>query len=118
MEEKTITKKEEIEKIIEEKIKGKKMIFTDYYHFGIAKRDISHEEVKNIFKGYNKIFAIEIEKLKRGDIGYELFYKLSNNTSFSIATCPKNNKIIIIHAVRYKRSLEKRIKKFKRNFNN
>jgi len=51
--------------------------------------------------------------MKRGDIGYELFYRLSNNTSFSIATIPKDNNVLIIHAVEYKKNLDKRIKKFK-----
>ena len=109
-----IENQEEIESIIKDKIKGKKLVFTDYYRFGIDKKGISHEKVKEIFPQFDKIFAIEIETLKYGDTGYELFYKLSNNTSFSIATCPKDKKILIIHAVEYKRNLEKRIKKFKK----
>ncbi len=111
---KTIEDKQEISKIIEEKIKGKKVIFTNYYYFGIDKRGISHEKVQEIFPQFEKVFAIEIEFLKKGDLGYELFYDLSNNVSFSIATCPQNEKVLIIHAVEYRRSLEKRIKKFKR----
>lgn len=110
----TITDKEEIYKTIEEKIKGKKLIFTDYYYFGIDKRGISHERVLEIFPQFERVFAIEIETLKKGDLGYELFYETSGNASFSIATCPKDNHILIIHAVEYKRNLEKRIKKFKR----
>ena len=112
---KIIEDKKEIDKIIKEKIKGKKLVFTDYYWFGIDKKGISHEKVKEIFPQFDKVFAIEIEILKYGDIGYEIFYKISNNISFSIATCPKNNKVLIIHAVEYKRSLEKRIKKFKQS---
>lgn len=110
----TITDNQEIKKIIEEKIKGKKLIFTDYYYFGIDKRGISHERVLGIFPQFDKVFAIEVEKLKKGDLGYELFYSISNNASFSIATCPKDGGILIIHAVEYKRDLEKRIKKSKR----
>lgn len=110
---KTIENKEEIIKIIKEKISGKKIIFTEYYWFGIDKKGISHEKVKEIFPQFDKVFAIETEILRKGDKGYELFYKLSNNTSFSIATCPKNNNVLIIHAVEYKRNLEKRIKKFR-----
>lgn len=107
-----IKDKKEINKIIQEKIKGKKLIFTKYYHFGIAKRGIEHKKVLEVFQQFNKIEVIEKEKLKLGDIGYELFYRLSNNAHFSIATCPKNNKLLIIHAVEYKRSLEKRFKSF------
>jgi len=110
---KIIQDKKEIDKIIAEKIKGKKLIFTTYYHLGIDKRDISHEKVLEIFPQFEKIFAIEIETLKKGDLGYELFYKLSNNINFSIATCPREDNVLIIHAVEYKRNLEKRIKRFK-----
>ncbi|EFK96337.1 hypothetical protein LDC_1630 [sediment metagenome] len=109
----TISDKEEINKIISEKIKDRTLIFTDYYYFSIDKKGISHEEVKEIFPHFDKVYAIEIERLKKGDLGYELFYHLTNNTSFSIATCPINSKLLIIHAVLYKRNLEKRIKRFK-----
>src|SRR3989344_3255660 len=111
---KTINDKEEINKIIQEKIKGKKLVFTDYYYFGIDKRGLVHEKVLEIFSQFEKVFAIETETLRFGDLGYELFYEISRNVSFSIATCPKNDKVLIIHAVEYKRNLEKRIKKFKR----
>ena len=109
-----IDNEKEISDIIKEKIKCKKVIYTDYYWYGIDLKGISHERVKEIFPQFDKVFAIEKEILKKGDTGYELFYKLSNNTSFSIATCPKNTKILIIHAVEYKRNLDKRIKKTKR----
>ncbi len=111
---KTITDKQEINKIIQEKIKGKKLIFTDYYYFGIDKRGLTHEKVLEIFPQFEKVFTIETETLKFGDLGYELFYEISRNVSFSIATCLKDDKVLVIHAVEYKRSLEKRIKRFKR----
>jgi len=107
-----ITDKKEIQGIISEKIKDKILIFSKYYQWGIAQRGINHERVLEIFSQFDKITEIEIDKLKYGDIGYELFYNLSNNTYFSIATCPKENKLIIIHAVEYKRNLEKRFKRF------
>jgi hypothetical protein len=106
-----ISDKKEINKIINREIKNKKLIFTEYYKFGILKKGIEHEKVLEIFPKFDLVFEIEKETLKYGDIGYELFYKLSNNTSFSIATCPKNKNLLIIHAVEYKRSLEKRFKK-------
>jgi len=106
-----ITDKKEINKIISKKIKGKKLIFTSYYKFGILKKGIEHKRVLEIFPQFEKIFEIEKDKLKYGDIGYELFYKFSSNRYFSIATCPKNKKVLVIHAVEYKRSLEKRFKK-------
>jgi hypothetical protein len=106
-----ITDKEEINKIISKYIKNKKLVFTDYYKFGLLKRGIEHERVMEIFPQFERVFEIEKDKLKHGDFGYELFYRLSGNTYFSIATCPKNKNILIIHAVEYKRSLEKRFKR-------
>lgn len=106
-----IKNKKEIDNIITEKIKGKKLIFTDYYQFGILKRDIPHEKVLEIFPQFEKVFEIEKEKLKHSETGYELFYRLSNNRYFSIATCPKDKKVIIIHTVEYKRDLSKRFKR-------
>ena len=114
-EEKTIqiTDKKEIEKIIEEKIKNRKLVFTNYYWYTIDKKGLSHKLVLETFPRFELVFAIEQETLKHGDLGYELFYKLSGNTSLSIATCPKNKELLIIHAVEYKRKLDKRIKTFK-----
>ena len=83
---KIIEDRQEINKIIEEKIKGRKLVFTKYYYFGIDIKGIPHEKVQEIFPQFDKVFAIETETLKLGDLGYELFYKLSNNVSFSIAT--------------------------------
>jgi len=45
-------------------------------------------------------------------VAHRAFDNLSNNTYFSIATCPKDKRLIIIHAVEYKRNLEKRFRKF------
>ena len=64
----------EISKIIEEKIKGKKLIFTSWYKIGIMKKGISENLFSEIFPQFDKVSAIEIEKLKLGDLGYELFY--------------------------------------------
>ncbi|MBS3077540.1 hypothetical protein J4233_04685 [Candidatus Pacearchaeota archaeon] len=106
-----ISEKEEIQKIITEKIKGKKLIFTSYYRLSIAEKGIEHKKVLEVFPQFDKVTEIEKDTLKYGDIGYELFYNLSNGTYFSIATCPKDKGVLIIHAVEYKRSLDKRLKK-------
>ena len=105
-----ITDKKEIEKIISEKIKGKKLVFTTHYKLGSANRAISDETVLEIIPKFEKVIAIEIDKLKLGDIGYELFYQISNNLTFSIATVPKEDKVKIIHVVEYRRSLSKRFR--------
>ena len=106
-----IKDKKEVEKIISEKIKGKKLIFSTHYRVSIAQKGIDHERVLEIFPQFDKVYAIEKEVLKYGDIGYELFYDLSNNSHFSIATCPKDEEVLIIHAVEYKRKLDKRLGK-------
>ncbi len=111
---KVIRDKQEITKIIEEKIKGKKLIFTDWYKIGLLKKGISDEKFNEIFPQFDKVSAIEIEKMKKGDLGYELFYKMSNNTTISIGTIPKENILLIIHLIEYKRNLEHRFRKFRR----
>ncbi len=105
-----ITDKKEIDKIIADKIKGKEIIFTQYYRIGIAQKGISHEKVIQIFPQFEKVIAIEKDILKHGNMGYELFYELSSNTSFSIATIPNDKNILIIHTVEYKRDLSHRFK--------
>ena len=72
-----------------------------------------NEKVMEIFPQFERVIKIEKELLKKGDIGYELFYKLNDNTIFSIATIPKNGKILIIHAIGYKRNLDHRFKRFR-----
>lgn len=108
-----IVDREKINKIIVEKIKDREKIFTKKYWISISKRNISHEKVLEIFPQFEKIEVIEKDILKFGDEGYELFYRMSNNLFFSIATCPNEKKIYIIHAVEYKRSLEKRFQNIK-----
>lgn len=105
-----IKDKEKINKIIFEKIMGKRLIFTDHYLISSTEKGIDDEKVKNIFYKFDKIYAIEKETLKFGDIGYELFYELDDNTYFSIATIPKKDILLIVHAVEYKRDLSKRFK--------
>ena len=67
---KLIEVKTEIDKIINEKIKGKKLIFTDWYQEGILKRGIEHEKVLEIFPQFDKVTKIEKEKQKFGDMSY------------------------------------------------
>ena len=110
---KTIEDKTEIAKIIEEKIKNRKLIFTDWYKISLLKKGIPEEKFNEIFPQFDKVYAIETEKLKKGDIGYELFYRISSNITISIGTVPKKEDLLIIHLIEYKRSLDYRFKKFK-----
>ena len=105
-----INNKKGIEKIINEKIKNKKINFTKNFCWRNAMRGISNNKVLEIFPQFDKIIAIEKKILKFGDIGYELFYSLSDDITFSIALCPVRNHINFVHAIEYKRSLAKRLK--------
>ncbi len=107
-----IKDKEEINKIINEKIKNRRLNFTRHYRIKASWRGISDEKVLEIFPQFEKVFAIEVKTLKYGDIGYELFYRLSNIMTFSIAICPIEKKLDLIHAIEYKRNLGD---KFKQN---
>lgn len=104
----TIADKREIEKIIAEKIKRKNLVFTRHYRMRAAWRGISDEKVTLVFPQFEKIIAIEKKIPKKGDTGYELFYRLDEETTFSIATVPADKKIFIIHAIEYHRSLGRR----------
>ncbi len=106
-----ITDKKEIEIIINEKIKGKRIVYSKYYLIRLIQRGMDENKVKEIFPQFNKVFAIEKEKLKFGDLGYELFYKISDNVTFSIATVPKKDIVEIIHAIEYRRNLGERLNK-------
>jgi len=105
-----IKDKKDIEILINKKIKGKRFIYTNYYYIRLDERGIEHKKVIEILPQFDKVFAIEKEKLKFGDIGYELFYKLDESTTFSIATVPKDENVEIIHAIEYKRNLGKRFR--------
>lgn len=106
-----IVNKDAINSIINNKIKGKKIIFTKYCEVSMAQKGLTRERVLEVFSQFDKVNEIEQETLKYGDIGYELFYQLSGNTYFSIATCPQEKNLLIIHAIEFKRSLERRFKR-------
>jgi len=103
-----IKDEEEIEEIIEIKIKNKKIIFVNYYWDGIDLKGISHNRTLEIFPQFEKVYFIEIERLKKGDFGYELFYKINDKHYFSIATIPKDKNVLIIHAIEIYRNLDYR----------
>jgi len=105
-----IKDKDKIERIIADNIRDKELIYTRNYRIRNAMRDISDERVLEVFPQFNKVFAIEKKILRYGDVGYELFYGLSNNITFSIATCSKGNRLELIHAIEYKRNIGKRFK--------
>ena len=104
-----IRDKKEIDNILNG-MTGKKLVFTRYYRLRLAERGLEHSTVENIFPQFDKVFAIEKDQLKFGDTGYELFYQMSNNVTFSIAIIPRKDRLEIVHAVEYKRNLSKRLR--------
>jgi len=103
---KTIKDKEKIVKIIEEKIKGRKLVFTEWYKIGILKKGIPEEKFDEVFPQFDKVCTVEVEELKKGDLGYELFYELSGNVTISIATIPKEKDLLIINSIQKKLRLQ------------
>ena len=110
-----IYSKDEIEKIIKEKIRNKKIIKTNNYILGIEHKIVSDEDIMKIYPQFDKVTEIEKEILKQGDIGYELFYQI-NGDDYSIAMIPKEKIVLFIHAIKYHRNIDKRLKRgrFKR----
>lgn len=98
----------QIDEIIDRYLRNKKIIFTQNFQLRNAMRDIADEKVLEVFPQFERVFAIEKKLLKQGDTGYELFYSLSNNLTFSIATIPKGDNLLFTHAIEYKRNLGKR----------
>lgn len=79
-----IKDKSEIEKIISI-IKNKKIFLTRNYSLKCAKINTDEKRAIEILPMYDKVIAIEREKLREGDTGYELFYLMDNGFIFSIA---------------------------------
>ena len=102
---KQYVKKEGIIKIIRilKKYSEKDFVFTNHYWFRISQRDIDHDFLRKTFFEFEKIRLIEEDVLKRGDIGYDLYYEISRNRTLIIGVCPKN-KLIFIHGImRYRK---------------
>ena len=102
---KQYTKKEEIDKIVSilKKYDKSKFKFTDYYYFRIAQRDINHDWLLETFHEFDKIKLIEEDILKKGDIGYDLYYEISHNRTLIIGVCPKKDLIFIHGILRYRK---------------
>ena len=108
-------KKEEIGKIIN-RLRGyseKQFRFTDNYWKRISSRDIDHDFVVKTFFEFDKINLIEEDILKFGDIGYDLYYEISNNRTLILGVCPKKD-LIFIHGIMRYRKWQSAIKKAKK----
>jgi len=77
--------------------------FTQHYWERLALRDIDHNFLLKTFFEFDKIRLIEEDKLRYGDIGYDLYYELSRNRTLIIGVCPKE-KLLFIHGImRYRK---------------
>ncbi len=103
-----IKNKKEIDEIIVEKIKGKKVYLTDHCINRAMWRGIDEEKIFSIFPQFEKVFVIETKILKYGDEGCELFYELDENHYFAIAMIPEADRLKIVHAIEYKRNIKQR----------
>lgn len=109
---KQYSKKEEIDKIIKilKKYKEEDFDFREHYWFRIAQRNIKHDFLLKTFFEFDKIKLIEEDVLKYGDIGYDLFYEISNNRTLIIGVCPKE-KLKFIHGILRYRKWQTAVKK-------
>ncbi len=103
-----IKNKKEIDEIIVEKIKWKKVYLTDHCINRAMWRGIDEEKIFSVLPRFDKVFVIETKILKYGDEGYELFYELGRNNYFAIAMIPEADRLKIVHVIEYKRNIKQR----------
>ncbi len=98
---------ENIKKIINKLKKYSKddIHFSSWYKSKtLSGRDMDHEEILKTYFEFDKVYFIEEEILKLGDIGFDIYYKLSNTKtlvigiSLKIKPDPKKKPISFIHA--------------------
>jgi adenylate kinase family enzyme len=65
MKKELIENKEEIINIINDIIKNKKLIPTNWYQIGLLKKRIEHKTVMGIFPQFHRVIKIEKETLKK-----------------------------------------------------
>lgn len=106
------TNKEDIERIVNilKKYKKEDFIFTEYYWYRIKLRDINHEFLLKTFFQFDIIKLIEQDVLRRGDIGYDLYYEVEKDKTLIIGVCPKI-KMSFIHGILRYRTWKGQIKR-------
>lgn len=102
---KQLIKKEEIDKIINilKKYTKENFKFTEHYYLRIAQRDIKQDFLLETFFDFNSIKLVEQDIMKYGDVGYDLFYELSNNRTLIIGVIPKKQLIFTHGILRYRK---------------
>ena len=72
-----IEDKKEIDKIIKERIKDKRIVFTTHYKISSAEKGIEDKKVKEIFQQFDKVYAIEKDTLNMEILVTNYFTKLA-----------------------------------------
>lgn len=91
------TKKEDILRIFN-LIKSKRIIKTSHFYDRLIFRDLSEELVDKTLSQKEKIKLIDKRKHKR-EIGYDLYYELSNSRTLKLCFIPLDDKSLLINAI-------------------
>lgn len=96
------TEKGEINKIFN-LIKNSRIIKTSHFYNRIILRDVPEELIDKTFPLVEKIKLIDKRKHKK-DIGYDLYYKISNTRTLKLCFIPLKNKTLFVNAIlRYRK---------------
>ncbi|MBR9701721.1 hypothetical protein GOV13_02255 [Candidatus Pacearchaeota archaeon] len=95
---KQYTNDEEIKEIVK-LIKGKRIIRTEHFFIRIYQRDVEEEFIDEILPQFEKVKLIDKRKHKKGDIGYDLYYELSNSRTLKLCFILKGNKVLLVNAI-------------------
>jgi len=91
-------KEEEIKEILKI-FQNKTIKKSPHFHIRIIQRDISERLINETFPLFKKIKLIDKRKHKKGDLGYDLYYKLSNSKTLKLCFIVKNKKILLVNAM-------------------
>ena len=96
------TKKEKIKEVVD-LITLKQIIKTSHFYKRIIERDIQEELIDKTLLSIEKIKLIDKRKHKK-DIGYDLYYELSNSQTLKLCFIPLQDKTLLVNAIlRYRK---------------
>ncbi len=91
------TAKEDIDKIFALVMKNK-LVKTEHFNIRVIERDIQGELIDTNINKSEKIKLIDKRKHKK-DMGYDLYYELSNNQTLKLCFIPLKDKTLLINAI-------------------
>jgi len=91
------TKKEDISRIFD-LVTSKSIVKTQHFYNRLIMRDLSEELVDQILLQKEKIKLIDRRKHKK-DIGYDLYYELSNSQTLKLCFIKLEDKTLLINAI-------------------